>query len=337
MTWERARTTNVALDATLFDGKLSVTVDYFRTLRNDILIRRNVSVPDYTGLVLPSENLGRLTNRGFDFQITHNNTLWSGSRNPVNLSVGTNFTFARNSVKFLDEIPGLPEYQRQTGQSISDPAYGGLLYNSLGIFSSQFDVDAYPHVLGAGPGDIKLEDVNGDGAIDANDRIRPRYDNIPEIVYGVPINLSWRGLDLNILVQGQAHVAQYLLLESGSTGNFFAPDAANRWQPDNPNGTFPRVASKMLNSVNGVCQKYVLAEKRGFHPAQERAVGLQPAQNAVRQGQDSVAAHLPQRFQPADVRQTQKHRPRRRLRPGLVLPATKIVQHWPQCPILIAP
>ncbi|UHG94368.1 SusC/RagA family TonB-linked outer membrane protein [Spirosoma oryzicola] len=259
VTWEKARTANVALDATLFEGKLSVTFDYFHTSRNDILIRRNVSVPDYTGLVLPNENLGRLTNQGFDFQITHNNTY-----GPINLSVGTNFTFARNRVQFLDEVAGLPDYQQQTGQSISDPSYGGLLYQSLGIFRNQAEVDAYPHVLGAGPGDIKLEDRNGDGTIDANDRIRPRYSNVPEIVYGVPINLSWRGLDLAILVQGQAHVAQYLLLESGSTGNFFAQDAANRWRPDNPDGTFPRVASEMLNSVNGAYQNTYWLKNAAF-------------------------------------------------------------------------
>lgn len=259
VTWEKARTTNVALDATLFDGKLAVTFDYFYTSRNDILIRRNVSVPDYTGLVLPNENLGRLTNHGFDFQITHNNTY-----GPINLSVGMNFTFARNRVQFLDEVSGLPDYQQQTNRSISDPNYGGLLYRSLGIYHTQAEVDAYPHVLGAGPGDIKLEDVNGDGVIDANDRIRTPYSNIPEIVYGVPINLSWRGLDLNILVQGQAHVSQYLLLESGSTGNFFAQDAANRWRPGNPEGTFPRVASEMLNSVNGVYQNTYWLKNAAF-------------------------------------------------------------------------
>ena len=259
VTWEKARTTNIALDANLFDGKLSVTFDYFYTSRNDILIRRNVSVPDYTGLVLPTENLGRLTNQGFDFQITHNNTY-----GPINLSVGTNFTFARNRVQFLDEVSGLPDYQQQTGRSISDASYGGLLYQSQGIFHTQAEVDAYPHVLGAGPGDIKLEDVNNDGVIDANDRIRQRYSNIPEIVYGVPINLSWRGLDLNILVQGQAHVSQYLLLESGSTGNFFAQDAANRWRPDNTSGTFPRVASEMLNSVNGVYQNTYWLKNAAF-------------------------------------------------------------------------
>lgn len=259
VTWEKARTTNVAFDANLFDGKLNVTFDYFYTLRNDILIRRNVSVPDYTGLVLPNENLGKLSNRGFDFQITHNNTY-----GPINLSVGTNFTFARNKVQFLDEIPGLPDYQRQTGRPISDPTYSGLLYNSLGVFHTQAEVDAYPHVLGAGPGDIKLQDVNGDGVIDEKDRIRPRYDNIPEIVYGVPINLSWRGLDLNILVQGQAHVSQYLILEAGSTGNFFAQDAANRWWPDNPDGTFPRASSVLLNSINGVYQNTYWLKNAAF-------------------------------------------------------------------------
>ena len=246
VTWETARTANLALDATLFSGKFNVTLDLFTTRRNNILTRRNVSVPDYTGLVLPNENIGILTNRGFDAQITHNNTY-----GPINASIGLNFTFAKNRVVYLDEVTSIPDYQRQEGSSIADATYGGLLYRALGIFRNQTEVDAYPHVLGAGPGDLKYEDVNNDGIIDANDRIRPKFNNVPEIVYGVPLNLNYRGVDLNILVQGQARVSQYLLLESGSTGNFFAVDAANRWRPDNPDGTFPRVADKMYDSVNG--------------------------------------------------------------------------------------
>ncbi len=246
VTWETARTANLALDAQLFNGKLNVTFDLFSTRRNNILTRRNRSVPDYTGLTLPNENIGILTNHGFDAQITHNNTF-----GPINASVGINFTFARNRVVYLDEVTSIPDYQRQEGNPISDASYGGLLYRSIGIFRTQAEVDACPHVLGAGPGDLRFEDVNGDKVIDERDRIRPAFNNVPEITYGVPINLSYRGIDLNILVQGQARVSQYLLLESGSTGNFFAVDAANRWRPDNIDGTFPRVADKMYDSVNG--------------------------------------------------------------------------------------
>ncbi|MBO0935377.1 TonB-dependent receptor [Fibrella sp. HMF5335] len=246
VTWETARTANLAIDAQLFNGKLNLTFDVFSTRRNNILTRRNQSVPDYTGLTLPNENIGILTNKGFDAQLTHNNSF-----GPVNTSVGVNFTYARNRVVFLDEVTNLPAYQRQEGSALSDVSYGGLLYRSIGIFRTQAEVDAYPHVLGAGPGDLRFEDVNGDNVIDEKDRIRPPYTSVPEIVYGLPLSVSYRGLSLNILVQGQARVSQYLLLESGSTGNFFAADAANRWRPDNTDGTFPRVAAKMYDSVNG--------------------------------------------------------------------------------------
>lgn len=258
VTWETARTANLALDATLFSGKLALTVDLFTTRRNNILTRRGQSVPDYTGLVLPNENIGILTNRGFDAQLTHNNTF-----GPVNASVGLNLTFARNRVVYLDEVATTLDYQRQEGSSISDGTYGGLLYRNIGIFRTQAEVDAYPHVLNAGPGDLRYEDVNGDQVIDEKDRIRPRFNNVPEIVYGVPLNVSYRGIDLNILVQGQARASQYLLLESGSTGNFFAVDAANRWRPDNINGTFPRVG-EMLNSVNGAYQNTYWLKNASF-------------------------------------------------------------------------
>jgi TonB-dependent starch-binding outer membrane protein SusC len=246
VTWEVAQTANLAFDATLFDGKLSLTTDFFFTNRNNILARRNVSVPDYTGIALPNENIGRVRNHGFDLQLTHANTY-----GPINLSAGLNFTFARNRVVFLDENQGIPSYQRQEGLPIGGGPSGGLYYQANGIFQTQADVDAVPHVAGAGPGDIRFIDVNADGVINENDRVRSALNNVPEIVYGVPVSLSYRNFDLNILVQGQARAEQYLLLESGATGNFFADDAANRWRPDNPTGTFPRVASNMLNSING--------------------------------------------------------------------------------------
>lgn len=246
MTWEVAQTANLAFDATLFDGKLSLTTDFFFTNRNNILARRNVSVPDYTGITLPNENIGRVRNHGFDLQLTHNNTY-----GPINLSAGVNFTFARNRVVFLDEAQNIPAYQRQEGLPIGGGPTGGLYYQANGIFRTQAEVDASPRVNGAGPGDIRLVDVNGDGAITETDRVRSPLNNVPEIVYGVPVTLSYRNFDLNILVQGQARAEQYLLLESGATGNFFAQDAANRWRPDNPDGTFPRVSSNMYNGVNG--------------------------------------------------------------------------------------
>lgn len=250
ITWEVARTANVAVEGALFGGKLDFTVDYFHSRRNNILTKRNLSVPDYTGIILPDENIGIVINRGVDLQLMHSHT-YGG----INLSAGVNFTFARNKAVYLDEPTGLPDYQRQEGQPIWAPirdlTTNGLFYNAIGIFRDQSAVDAYPHVLGAGPGDLRYEDVNGDGQITPEDRIRPRFSNIPEIVYGVPLTLSYKGFDFNLLVQGQARVSQYLLLESGSTGNFFAEDAANRWRPDNPDGTFPRVADKMYDGVNG--------------------------------------------------------------------------------------
>ena len=55
---------------------------------------------------------------------------------------------------------------------------------------------------GPGPGDLRFEDVNNDGTLDEKDRIRPGFNNVPEIVCGLPINLSYRSLSLNILFQG---------------------------------------------------------------------------------------------------------------------------------------
>jgi hypothetical protein len=177
-----------------------------------------------------------------DLGLSHN-----GKAGAWTWSAGLNFTYARNRVDYLDEVTGLPAYQRQEGR----PMGVGLYYRAAGIFQDQAEADAYPRVLGAGPGDLRFEDVDGDGAITETDRVRARYSNTPEITYGIPLSLGWRGLDFNVLLQGQANASQYILLESGSTGNFFAEDAQNRWRPGQPSNAFPRVADKMYDGVNG--------------------------------------------------------------------------------------
>ncbi|MGY0036633.1 hypothetical protein [Pedobacter sp. NJ-S-72] len=55
------------------------------------------------------------------------------------------------------------------------------MYNSVGIFRTQTDLDNYPHVSGTKIGDLIYKDINGDGVINADDMTRTKYGNIPQI------------------------------------------------------------------------------------------------------------------------------------------------------------
>src|SRR5207342_3859664 len=122
----------------------------------------------------------------------------------------------RNKILFWDEAPGNPEYQKSTGKSIpTNPKNpdGNQYYQAIGIFKDQSAVDKYPHWNGARPGDVIFEDVNKDGVIDGNDRVRNDRTNIPRFVGGMSIGLQYKGFDLTLLLQGATGAVNYISTE----------------------------------------------------------------------------------------------------------------------------
>jgi hypothetical protein len=125
------------------------------------------------------------------------------------------------------------------------------LYNAIGIYRNQADLDAHPHFDNAKPGDLIYEDYNHDGKMTADDQVRTRYGNIPQITYGVTLNAGWKNFDLSILFAGQGRVSQYILAEVGTIGNYYSTWADNRWSPSNPNGSYPRADTRASSSYSG--------------------------------------------------------------------------------------
>ena len=231
VTWEVANQSNIGFDGEMFHGKLTFSADYFYNLRSNILWQRNASVPGTAGLTLPRENIGKIVNKGFEFQIGYNNKAGDFS-----YSVSVNGGSQKNRIKFWDEAPGSPDYQKTTGH----PMNSQLLYNAIGIFKDQAAVDAYPHWAGARPGDIIFEDVNKDGKIDGLDQVRVYKTNIPTFQGGFNLDLGYKGLYAILSFQGASGAARAHLSYSGDVGNFTIDDVEGRWTPDNPNATKPR-------------------------------------------------------------------------------------------------
>ena len=87
---------------------------------------------------------------------------------------------------------------------------------ALGLFESQEDIDNSPkQTFGEyRVGDIKYQDVNGDGVINSQDQIAMGYTNLPEMIYGFGATAQWKNWDVNVFFQGVNHVNFFL---SGST------------------------------------------------------------------------------------------------------------------------
>jgi TonB-linked SusC/RagA family outer membrane protein len=225
-TWESAESINLAIDGSLLKNRLTYVFEAFQQKRSDVLTRRNATVPIYTGLVLPVENIGKVRNRGLEGQLKFNSTAGK-----VSYNVAANITYTRNKVLFFDESPSIPEYQKLTGRPINS----GLFYVDKGLFQSQREIDNYPtYTTGQipRPGDVKFADTNGDSTINFLDQVRLDQNNTPEIVYGLITGLDWKGLDISVLFQGQARSKVFFYPHTSSVVNSYHFLFEGRSTPD---------------------------------------------------------------------------------------------------------
>ncbi len=136
---------------------------------------------------------------------------------------------------YLDEAVDVPEAMKREGYSMD--SY--VVYPTAGIFQDQAQVESTDVVLtGTVEGEPIYIDTNEDGVIDAADRIRIRSSNVPEIQYGILGGVSYKGIDLNFLFQGQAKAEMIVFFDqSGGLPEYVYNE---RWTPENRNSRYPR-------------------------------------------------------------------------------------------------
>ncbi|SNR31289.1 TonB-linked outer membrane protein, SusC/RagA family [Maribacter sedimenticola] len=253
VTWETVKKLNIGLDATLWNGGLTMAVDYFSDKRSDILGSRNLTVPGLLGVGLPVENLAKVNNSGFEIELGHINRINEDWR----YSMNANLTYAKNKIVFIDEPETDNANIRRTGLPLGTQF--GL--QALGIFQTQEEVDNAPeHFADTAPGDIRFADINGpdgvpDGKIDDFDRTAIGTSNTPEIIFGYRGNLQYKDFELSFLLQGATNVNQYYSGEGawpfflGTSGAF--KQNLDRWTPTNTDASEPRVLINATNNQRG--------------------------------------------------------------------------------------
>ena len=196
--WEKTYQTNVGIDASLLNNRLTLSLDYFFKETKDMLVEKpyiaTIGEGGYCWY-----NGGEMTNKGFEGQINCR----SKAGKDFNYEVGLNFTVQKNKVTdLLDDI----RYTYGGGYgdlSLVGQSLGSWMgFKTDGVFHSQAEVDEYcskynvefgkPDV-----GRIKYVDANGDGKINYNDRTWLGCD-LPKVQLGLNLGASWRGFDLNM-------------------------------------------------------------------------------------------------------------------------------------------
>ncbi|MDP3002738.1 MAG: TonB-dependent receptor [Bacteroidales bacterium] len=238
ITWETQTTKNIGFDSKFLNDLLHLNVEVFKNIREDILAPRDASVPGFTGLSLPNENIATVDNKGFELDAGIHKSVSSDFR----IDLTGNISWNRNEVVFMDEPERNVAWQVRTGH----PFGATLIYDCIGVFADQAAVDAYPHMAGAEPGDLIFADTDGNGSISSDDQILIDGTDAPEIFYGSSLDVSWKDFSLSVLIQGQG---KYLRLNyadnrRGEAGNYFMWNFENRWTPSNTITDVPRAYNR---------------------------------------------------------------------------------------------
>lgn len=273
LTWEKAEKFNVGIDAGFFGNKLTITADYFREHRYDIITDLSGSdklgYSDIVGKDAPLVNSGVVNNQGIDFEIG-----WSGRvGSDFRYYVRPNFTFARNKIIYMNEIERENDYRAATGKRIDEY----FLYQFDHFVYDQAEADKLNAMNGGAgyqpwgqlsPGDVVYKDLDGDGEItDLGDRAATGNPRTPEIQFGIPIGLQWKGFDISILLQGAARTS--VLLTDAAVWDFpqFDQDKIgkvksmhlNRWtEATKDTATYPRLTyGTNENNKNALSDLYL--------------------------------------------------------------------------------
>ena len=270
--WEESRKQDLGIDLKLFNDDLSIVFDLFKERRENILLKREHSIPSFLGYntSAPYGNIGIIENKGFDGTIEYNKRI---NKDWV-IALRGNVTF--NKDKWIQgELPEQKyEWMNQYGRNIN----GAKAYVAEGLFTqAEIDDMARWESLSAAnkaitpkpfasqfgtvkAGDIKYKDLNNDGQIDAYDQTYISRGDVPTTVYGFGFTVGWKDLSVGMMFQGVAGAERVLNGSSvnpfnggGGSGNLYS-NIDDRWTEENPdqNAFYPRLSygSETTSSIN---------------------------------------------------------------------------------------
>ncbi|GHT14369.1 SusC/RagA family TonB-linked outer membrane protein [Bacteroidia bacterium] len=235
--WEVTEQWNMAADFSLWKRKFSGTIDLFRRDTKEMFLY--VSAPAYTGnLFNPKANVGTVRNEGIEISLEHQNNIGE-----VFYSVGGNVSFIQNKLIALNG--GFPLYGDRVVSDEGLALFTYFGYDYLGLYQSDQEATDYLYTTTAGTykkGDAKYRDLNEDGKINDDDRTQ-LGNPFPWLSYGINLSAEWKGLDLQVFLQGvygnEIYNAQRIQLEGTGNGSAMSTAMRNAWTPSTPDGSIP--------------------------------------------------------------------------------------------------
>lgn len=203
LTWEKARKLNVGIDFTTLNQRLALTIDAFYEYRFDIITDMNsdgiMGYPDIVGKDAVLQNLGEVSNRGVDIELSWNDKIGKDFR----YYIRPNLTFSRNRLEYKAEVARKNSWRKETGKRL----YENFVYVFDHFVADQEEADrlnkiGYQPWGQLIPGDVVYKDLDRNGVIDDEDRTVMGNPRSPELMFGIPFGFQYKNFDFSVLLQG---------------------------------------------------------------------------------------------------------------------------------------
>ncbi len=262
--WGKSKDFNIGADVGFWNNRINATFEYYERTRTNMVM----SAPTYlfppsvgTDGNVPSVNFGKIRAKGWDFTLSHVNTIGQ-----VKYNLSFNISKATDEVlDYGDESTVAPNLRRKGKSSMV-----WSVYEAAGLFQSQEEIAVWPvdqdgnGNASIAPGDIKYIDQDGDGVLTTNDKIYVKNSSYPELSYGFGLGASWNGIYFNAHFQGVSGYNQKInelyTLENSSLQRFQDYHYNNTWTPENPDAEYPRVKFASKNDNNRLESTYWIKE-----------------------------------------------------------------------------
>ncbi|MFH0758428.1 MAG: TonB-dependent receptor [Bacteroidota bacterium] len=249
--WESQKQFNIGFDATILDQVISLTVDLYQKNTEDMLVPMAVPIlTGYSDIYVPFINAGEIVNKGIEVTVTSHNF-----KGRFNWDTDFNISINRNEVVSLNDTIPLPRGSVGFNQNLAriEPGYPvDVFYGFVtdGIFRNPEEVEAHAlQVPGEDPynrtsaGDIRFLDLNSDGIIDDEDRTYIGNPN-PDFIFSLNNRFEYKGLDLNIFLQGvvgnDIYNANRIWNEGMAVAYNQTTETLNRWTSESSETAVPR-------------------------------------------------------------------------------------------------
>ncbi|WP_215223741.1 SusC/RagA family TonB-linked outer membrane protein [Echinicola shivajiensis] len=226
--WETSSTFNLGADFAFFAGRINGSLEYYITTTEDLLAPQ--PLPNSTGFGGFTTNIGKTRNRGVEL------TLSSVNIDKTNFSWSTDFIFNRNREEIL-ELPNGDDIS--AGRFVGEALTVFYDYKKIGIW--QTDQEDVANTYGDNVGEIRVEDINNDGQINADDR-QILGSAVPNFVLGMTNRFNYRNFDLSFFIYGRfgSMIRSRFHDSFNSLFGRYNNLAVNYWTPDNPTNDYPR-------------------------------------------------------------------------------------------------